>query len=61
MRYCRADEESLGHTWEIQSNVLVASSAEYALEATKWFLERFGWINPSIDVLQKDQQQFLRL
>lgn len=57
---CIAKEENLGRAWEVGSDDLVASGAGHALEATRWFLERFGWIPPNMDPLKKDQERFLK-
>jgi hypothetical protein len=58
--YYAASEEELGKTWQIASTDLISASAEHSLAATSWFLERFGWLEPSIDVLRKDQGKFLK-
>lgn len=57
---CKATEENMGRTWEISGEELVGNSAEHALCATKWFLERFGWMDPNMDSLKKDQERFLK-
>lgn len=57
---CLATEENLGHAWDVRGDALVASGAEHAMEATRWFLERFGWVNPNMDSLKKDQERFLK-
>ncbi|MEX0827485.1 MAG: hypothetical protein WD005_00875 [Haliea sp.] len=60
-KYCKATADTLEHSWTIPSNVLITDGADKALEAVKWFFERFGWNDPNIDSLRADQQQFLRL
>lgn len=57
---CIATEENLGRAWDVRGDALVARVAEHALEATRWFLERFGWVNPNMDALKKDQERFLK-
>jgi hypothetical protein len=58
--YYSASEENLGHSWSIKSDVLVANSAGYALAAVIWFFERFGWLSPSVEVIRRDQENFLK-
>jgi hypothetical protein len=58
--YYAASEDNLGHTWTIESSDLVANSAEYSLNAAVWFFERFGWLSPSLEVLRRDQENFLK-
>ena len=38
---------------------LIASSADLALECTKWFFERFRWLKPNVDLIRTDQQKLL--
>ena len=57
---CRASEDTLGRTWNISADELVGNSAEFALNTTKWFLERFGWMDPNMDSMKKDQDRFLQ-
>jgi hypothetical protein len=52
-------EDTIGRTWTVDSRELLASSADISLAATAWFFERFNWLDPSVDVLKKDQQKFL--
>ncbi len=58
--YHSASEENLGNTWSIRSDALVANSTDYALTAIVWFFERFGWLSPSVEVLRRDQENFLK-
>jgi hypothetical protein len=58
--YHAASEEVLGKTWTFQSDALIAESSRCSLDAVVWFFERFGWLNPPVDVLRKDQEQFLK-
>jgi len=60
MNYYAASEDSLGRAWELGSEIVVADSAGQALSAALWFLERFGWLNPSAEILRRDQENFLR-
>ena len=58
--YCTASENDLSKTWIIPTDRLIADSASYSLAAAGWFYESFGWMEPNLDVLRKDQQEFLR-
>lgn len=58
--YCVAGEDSLAKTWTIDSESLIASSPQYSLDIIIWFFERFGWLNPSIDILRKDIDNYLK-
>lgn len=58
--YYAASEEKLGRSWSYQTDVLVAESAQKALEAIIWFFERFGWLSPSEEVIRRDQENFLK-
>ena len=58
--YCSAGEDVLGKTWRIDSESLIADSPEYSLNIIVWFFERFGWLNPSIDVLREDIDNYLK-
>jgi hypothetical protein len=55
-----ATEDMLRRRRELQSDILVASSAQEALNTIIWFFERFGWMNPPVEVLRADQGNFLR-
>lgn len=52
-------EPELGKSWSFPSAELIANGADYALDATIWFYERFGWEDPSKDALRRDQREFL--
>jgi len=58
--YCSAGEDSLGKTWTINCESLVGDSPQYSLDIVVWFFERFGWLNPSRDVLRKDIDNYLK-
>jgi hypothetical protein len=58
--YYAATEDSLQKEHVVSSTNLIASSAELSLNTAVWFFERFGWTNPSIDVLKNDQSIFLQ-
>jgi len=52
-------QESLGHSWRFHSTELVASSSQASLRIAKWFFERFGWLDPSDELLRREQENFL--
>lgn len=58
--YYAASENDLGRSWSLKSDVLIAESSEKSLDAIIWFFERFGWLSPSIEVIRKDQDNFLK-
>jgi hypothetical protein len=59
MNYYCVTQDELSRAWEIEPKDLVAQSRQYSLVAVKWFFERFGWLNPSEEVLKNDQENFL--
>jgi hypothetical protein len=59
MGECIASEDDIGKTWAVESADLVAASVEKSLDAVIWFLERFGWLSPHVEVVRKDQRDFL--
>ncbi len=56
---CAASEADIGRTWQQESRELVSGSAEAAMQASVWFFERLGWLDPAVQVLQRDQEKFL--
>jgi len=58
--YCSAGEDSIAKTWTINCESLVGDSPRYSLDIVVWFLERFGWLNPSRNVLSKDIDNYLK-
>ncbi len=52
-------QESLGHSWTLPSAQLVATSAQESLKVAKWFFEGFGWLDPSDELLRREQENFL--
>lgn len=55
-----AEENDLEKTWTVQSDALVASSDEYSLKAAAWFFESFGWMEPNLNDLRRQQEEFLQ-
>jgi hypothetical protein len=58
--YYAADQDQIARRWELPADILVSQSAEQSLAAVIWFFERFGWRDPSIEVLRQDQENFLK-
>jgi len=54
-----ARSNELGHSWVLETNVLIAESTKHSLTAIAWFFERFGWLPPPIEVFRKDQENLL--
>lgn len=54
-----ASEANIGRTWQLESRELVSASSEVSLQASAWFFERLGWLEPAVQVLQRDQEKFL--
>jgi len=59
-RYCAANEDILSNTWTISTEELIQDSAGQALTLAIWFFERFGWMDPSREVIRKDIDDFLK-
>jgi hypothetical protein len=57
--YYPSVEENLTHTEEIGVAELIGNSAQLALDGALWFFHRFQWNDPSLAVLQSDQQKLL--
>jgi hypothetical protein len=58
--YYAAAENELGRSWSFETDVLVAESADKALNSILWFFERFGWLSPPEEVIRRDQENFLK-
>jgi len=57
--YFAAAEDVLARSQTFRTDLLIAESAKYSLDAVVWFLQRFGWLKPSLEVLRRDQETFL--
>ncbi len=57
--YYPATADQIAKSWTISPEYLLAKNAELALEGTVYFLSRFGWHNPPIEILKQDQEKFL--
>jgi len=58
--YYAASENILTKSTDYESDQLIAMSKEVALESIAWFFERFGWLNPSMNVIASDQENLLK-
>jgi hypothetical protein len=58
--YYAANEDILTKSNDFESDQLVATSKEAALESIVWFFERFGWLNPSMNIISNDQENLLK-
>ena len=58
LNYYAASEDLIGNTWHVNSDSLLSESAQWVLDLLLWFFERFGWLNPSPEVLRSDISDF---
>jgi len=59
-RYCAANQDVLGSTWTVSTEELIQDSAGQALALVMWFFERFGWMDPSREVIRRHIDDFLK-
>jgi hypothetical protein len=57
--YYSTSDDILNYKTSIEADVLMASAPKCALTAAIWFYERFGWANPAVEILKRDQQELL--
>ena len=57
--YYPATSNKIVKSWAISTERLLAESAELAIDGAVDFLKRFGWHNPTLDILKQDQEKFL--
>lgn len=58
--YFAASVEKLEREWPVAPEALINDSSEAAREAIVWLFEGFGWDDPNIEQIKKDQHAFLR-
>ncbi len=58
--YYAASEDVLKNSNSYESDKLVATSKETAMNTIIWFFERFGWLNPPASMISQDQDKFLK-
>jgi hypothetical protein len=54
------NEPRLGRFWELSATEAREESSRFALEATIWFFQHFGWNEPNTKVLASEQAGFLK-
>jgi len=50
---------NLSDICKFKASNLISDSNQKAIEIILWFFERFGWLNPSIDVIKQDMKNLL--
>jgi len=58
--YYAAAENRLAKSWVLPIADLLSETSKHTLDATVWFLQRFGWLNPNMNALQKDHELFIQ-
>ena len=58
--YYASAEDTIGHSWQMRTDELVADSSAHSIKATVWFFERFGWLDASPAQFKHDQEAFLK-
>lgn len=58
--YYAASEDVLKNSNTYESDQLIATSKEAALKTIIWFFERFGWLNPSENIIAQDQEKLIK-
>lgn len=58
--YYAANENTLSFSSEFESDELLATSKESALKSIIWFFERFGWMDPSENMISHDQDKLIK-
>jgi hypothetical protein len=59
--YYASAEDTLERTVSLPLLELVASSHEQALDVIRWFFVRFGWLNPNMESIRRDQEELMRV
>lgn len=49
----------LDHSWAIPAAELALNAPEKSIDAAIWFYQRFGWLDPAVDVLRAEQDKLL--
>jgi hypothetical protein len=50
----------LGRAWSVSASSLIAETGDRAIDAVVWFFHRFGWENPNVVQMRRDQQDFYK-
>lgn len=56
--YYPATADKIAKSWIVSPERVLSEGAELALEGAVYFLKRFGWHNPTLDILRQDQEKF---
>jgi hypothetical protein len=58
--YYAAREPVLENTWSFPVLDWVSRSADLSLDAIRWLVTRFGWLEPNLEAIKRDQETLLR-
>jgi hypothetical protein len=58
--FYQTSQDSIEYSCSLQSDELVANSAEHAAKAVSWFAERFGWLDLPVEPLRSIQRKLLK-
>ena len=58
--YYAARQDVLSRNHEVDTEQLIVASKDISLEALVWFFERFGWLEPSKNVIRQDQENLIK-
>lgn len=53
-----ATEDKIDNTWAFNSGNLIGDSVTPSVDIVKWFVARFGWLDPSTEVIERDIRNF---
>ncbi|RNC82338.1 MAG: hypothetical protein ED559_11320 [Phycisphaera sp.] len=56
----RCTQNELEKTWTYPTEQLQSEYLRCAMNSIVWFLERFGWVEPNIEQLERDQYKLIR-
>jgi hypothetical protein len=56
--YYAASEDVLGNSWTQPIDRLVSDTTQCVTDILVWFFERFGWMDPPVEVLRDDVDRF---
>jgi hypothetical protein len=58
--YYAATQPVIENTWSYPVLDWVSRSHELSLEAIRWIVVRFGWMEPNVEAIKRDQETLLR-
>lgn len=53
-----AGQDTIANDWVVQSDELLADPVGPTVDIIKWIVARFGWLDPSTEVIEKDVRRF---